>query len=89
MLPPEIRQQQAPAPPQVPMLMAAGQAAPNPLAMLIEAVQPAMGALLVPIAQAGKALQSQVGELEAQAGGATPPEPPLNPAEGQGARPVA
>jgi hypothetical protein len=57
---------------------------------MVQTIHPPSAALMVPVAQAGKALMQQVAQLEKrQAGGATPQQGPQpNPAEGVSARPM-
>jgi hypothetical protein len=63
------------------------------LMILLRTVHPPSGALLVPIAQAGKALMSQVAEIEQRASGALPSgsggAPVPTPAEGAPRRAAA
>ncbi len=59
-------------------------------AQLIDQIHPAMGALLVPIAQAGKAMQQTLAEMRERGGGSptVQPGPPMNPAEGAPVQPA-
>ena len=46
------------------------------MSMLVKAIHPPMGALLIPIAQAGKALQQQVAEMKERLGAQSAPAAP-------------